>query len=110
MKTNIQENLSRSLSTWGDKPAVVAKDGTVSYQMLERYSANIAQSIRQRLSVTDPSGLRNICIGVCMERNKTLVPAILAIFRLGATYLPIDPSLPDNRKRYMLKMRIWFCC
>lgn len=36
-----------------------------------------------------------------MERNKTLVPAILAIFRLGATYLPIDPSLPDNRKRYM---------
>ena len=39
MKTNIQENLSRSLSTWGDKPAVVAKDGTVSYQMLERYSA-----------------------------------------------------------------------
>ena len=43
MKTNIQENLSRSLSTWGDKPAVVAKDGTVSYQMLERYSANIAQ-------------------------------------------------------------------
>lgn len=101
MKTNIQENLSRSLSTWGDKPAVVAKDGTVSYQMLERYSANIAQSIRQRLSVTDPSGLRNICIGVCMERNKTLVPAILAIFRLGATYLPIDPSLPDNRKRYM---------
>ena len=101
MKTNIQKNLSRSLSTWGDKPAVVAKDGTVSYQMLERYSANIAQSIRQRLSVTDPSGLRNICIGVCMERNKTLVPAILAIFRLGATYLPIDPSLPDNRKRYM---------
>ena len=101
MKTNIQENLSRSLFIWGDKPAVVAKDGTVSYQMLERYSANIAQSIRQRLSVTDPSGLRNICIGVCMERNKTLVPAILAIFRLGATYLPIDPSLPDNRKRYM---------
>ena len=29
MKTNIQKNLSRSLSTWGDKPAVVAKDGTV---------------------------------------------------------------------------------
>ena len=46
MKTNIQENLSRSLFIWGDKPAVVAKDGTVSYQMLERYSTNIAQSIR----------------------------------------------------------------
>ena len=38
MKTNIQENLSRSLSTWGDKPAVVAKDGTVSYQMPVSYT------------------------------------------------------------------------
>ena len=35
MKTNIQKNLSRSLSTWGDKPAVVAKDGTVSYQLCQ---------------------------------------------------------------------------
>ena len=52
MKTNIQENLSRSLFIWGDKPAVVAKDGTVSYQMLERYSTNIAQSIRPDFGIS----------------------------------------------------------
>lgn len=101
MKTNIQETFFQSFSTWGDQTAVIAKDGTVSYQELERYSGKIAQIVRQHFPVTHASGFRNVCIGVCMGRNKTLVPAIMAIFRLGATYLPIDPALPDNRKRYM---------
>ena len=101
MKTNIQETFFQSFSTWGDQTAVIAKDGTVSYQELERYSGKIAQIVRQHFPVTHVSGFRNVCIGVCMGRNKTLVPAIMGIFRLGATYLPIDPALPDNRKRYM---------
>ena len=36
MKTNIQETFFQSFSTWGDQTAVIAKDGTVSYQELER--------------------------------------------------------------------------
>lgn len=101
MENNIQRILLETLATQEAKTAVVAKDGILSYRELNACSNAIAQCIYSQLSDTDTSGFRNVCIGVCMHRGKTLIPSILAIFRMGATYLPIDPELPDNRKRYM---------
>ena len=39
---------------------------------------------------------------VMMERSVEMVAAILAILETGAAYVPVDPTFPEARKRYIL--------
>src|SRR5437868_4302496 len=40
-------------------------------------------------------------VGVLMERTPTLVIALLAIIKMGAVYVPIDPEMPLERIKYI---------
>src|SRR3970282_1707786 len=42
-------------------------------------------------------------VGVCMERGIDLITSILAIFKAGAVYMPLDPGYPQSRLRFMLQ-------
>ncbi|MFC2141047.1 condensation domain-containing protein, partial [Acidobacteriota bacterium] len=41
-------------------------------------------------------------VGIMMESSINLVIAILGILKAGAAYLPVDPALPEERKKYMI--------
>ncbi|WP_323145084.1 non-ribosomal peptide synthetase [Massilia phyllosphaerae] len=41
-------------------------------------------------------------VAVCMERTPAMVAALLAVFKLGAAYLPLDPAHPQARRDFML--------
>ena len=41
-------------------------------------------------------------IGIMVHRSPEMIVSILAILKIGATYLPIDPSYPTDRINYML--------
>ncbi|HEV3001782.1 MAG TPA: non-ribosomal peptide synthetase, partial [Solirubrobacteraceae bacterium] len=40
-------------------------------------------------------------VGIAMEKGWEQVVAALAVHRAGAPYLPLDPALPEERRRYM---------
>ncbi|WP_327432556.1 non-ribosomal peptide synthetase [Streptomyces sp. NBC_01236] len=42
-------------------------------------------------------------VGVCLERSAGLVVAVLAAWRAGAAYVPLDPDYPGDRLHYMLE-------
>lgn len=42
-------------------------------------------------------------VGILMEHSPELIVAILGVLRSGAAYLPIDPTLPQERIAYILK-------
>ena len=42
-------------------------------------------------------------VGLCLERSLEMVVAILAIWKAGGAYLPLDPSYPKTRLKYMIK-------
>lgn len=76
--------------------AVIFLDKAVSYGSL-RTAVNLLAARLQNLGV-QPGTL----VGICMDRCAEMVTALLAIFKSGAAYLPLDPAFPPERIEFML--------
>ncbi|MDB6372144.1 non-ribosomal peptide synthetase, partial [Photorhabdus bodei] len=76
--------------------ALIAGDKTFSYMELNTRANRLARQL--------------IELGVCpgdhvaflLARSMELVVAQLAILKAGAVYVPIDPSVPDERKNWLI--------
>jgi len=66
-----------------------------SYAELNARANRIAQTLRSR-------GVgRGQLVGLCVERGADMLAAALAILKAGAAYVPLDPSSPEARLRFM---------
>ena len=67
----------------------------ISYQELNKRSNQLAHYLREK-------GIRKGClVGVCLRRGYNLAIAILAILKSGAAYVPLDPTYPDDRLKFI---------
>ena len=79
-----------------DAIAVVEDGYTVSYAELNQQSNRLAHYLIQ-------SGVKSEQrIAICVERSVDMMVGIFASLKLGACYIPIDPSYPDDRIEYIL--------
>ncbi|MFD1543058.1 condensation domain-containing protein, partial [Nonomuraea guangzhouensis] len=79
-----------------DAPAVIYDDTTLTYGQLETRANQLAHHL---LGL----GLqREGVVGLCLPRSTHMIVAILAIWKAGGTYLPLDPDYPTDRLTYML--------
>ncbi|KJK47224.1 peptide synthetase [Lentzea aerocolonigenes] len=76
--------------------SIAVTDGTdqLSYRALDERSDVVARSLRAH-GVRD--GDR---VGVCLDRSTSFVVTALAILKAGATYVPMDPAHPADRRNY----------
>lgn len=81
-----------------DSVAVIYEDHKVTYGQLNERANQLAGYIRQ-VSKVKPDTL----IVLCLDRSEHMVISILAVLKAGAAYVPIDPSYPDERIRYILE-------
>ena len=94
-----------SLSPWfddvvaqhGNQPALISADQIISYDQLKGQVDALAQRL------IDQGVQTGEVVGVMMDRGFGLPTAMLAIMRLGAIYLPLDPVLPDTRIKLLTK-------
>lgn len=80
-----------------DAPAVVAAGRVLSYRDVDARASRVAAALAG-LGV----GMEQR-VAVCLDRSPELVVAFLAVLKAGGVYLPIDPRLPDERIRWMLR-------
>ncbi|KAG5207351.1 hypothetical protein GTR04_3010 [Trichophyton interdigitale] len=78
-----------------DKVAVVCEGRELTYGDLNRQANCLA---RYLCRLAQPEQL----IGLFLEKNELLIITILAIWKSGAAYVPIDPAFPDDRVRFVL--------
>ncbi len=76
-------------------PALIMGERVVSYDELDRLSDAAARRLIH-MGVA-PGSL----VGICMSRGAEMIIAMLAILKAGAAYLPLDPTYPPERLRYM---------
>ena len=79
-----------------EKLALISRCGTLSYAGLNERANQLARHLRS-LGI----GLECV-VAVALERGIEYIIAMLASWKIGATYLPLDQSLPAKRMQYMM--------
>jgi amino acid adenylation domain-containing protein len=91
----LDQMIAKALGQDADTVAIVSGDRTLSRGELEdgvsRLAAILAKKVR-----------RNDICGICMNRSPEAVIAMLAVMRVGAAYLPLDPAYPATRLDYIV--------
>ncbi len=81
-----------------DRPAVVESSGAVtSYGELLARARGLAAVLRSQIGSSSR-------IGVSLGRSSSLIEAILGVQLAGASYVPIDPSTPPDRRRALVAL------
>jgi|GEM_PF-1512888 len=94
---DVVTKFKKSVKKMPTKIAAVHNDNKMTYIELDEKSDQIAQFLREK-------GVRSQQkIGVFMDRSIEMIASVLSIMKLGAVYVPIDPSQPKSRLEYMLE-------
>jgi amino acid adenylation domain-containing protein len=75
--------------------AVVCEGRQLAYRELSSRSNRLARRLVE-LGVT-----RGSLVGVCLDRSEEMIVAVLAIWKAGAAYVPLDPQFPADRLNFM---------
>jgi surfactin family lipopeptide synthetase C len=87
---------ARQAALTPDAVAVDADGEQLSYQELNVRANRLARYLR--LKGVGADGL----VGIFMERGLDMAVAIIAVFKAGAAYAPLDPFYPKDRLAYLL--------
>ncbi|WP_416987017.1 amino acid adenylation domain-containing protein, partial [Streptomyces sp. T028] len=79
-----------------DAPAVVCGDEQITYAELDERANRLAWELADR--GVGPGAV----VAVMVERSVGMVVALLAVWKAGAAYLPVDPGHPGERVAFML--------
>ncbi|MFE2407683.1 amino acid adenylation domain-containing protein [Kitasatospora sp. NPDC059408] len=90
------ERFAGRVAAAGDSVAVSDGTLTLTYRQLNDRAANFAALLAAE-GVT-----RGDRIGLCLTRTVDMAAAVLAVWRLGAAYVPVDPDNPASRIEYVL--------
>ncbi|HVR96986.1 MAG TPA: amino acid adenylation domain-containing protein, partial [Thermoanaerobaculia bacterium] len=76
--------------------ALVDENRSFTFEEMNRKSSGLASRLRT-LGVA-PGRI----VGLCVERSGEMVSGLLAIWKAGGAYLPLDPALPDARLNLLI--------
>ena len=79
-----------------DMVAIASEERQVTYGELNRTADRIANGL------TEAGVVAGCLVGVLLDRSPELIAGLLAIWKAGGVYLPLDPSVPAERIALML--------
>jgi amino acid adenylation domain-containing protein len=77
--------------------AVASAGRRLTYGELDRVANQLAHRLRRR--GVGPE----VQVAVLLERSVDMVVALLAVFKSGGAYIPLDPAYPDERLMFMVR-------
>ncbi|MGH1392468.1 MAG: amino acid adenylation domain-containing protein [Trichormus sp.] len=79
-----------------DAVALVFGEECLTYRELNNKANQLAHYLQQ-LGVKPET-----TVGICLERSPEMLIGILGVLKAGGVYLPLDPTYPDERVRWIL--------
>ncbi|HEX6340506.1 condensation domain-containing protein, partial [Umezawaea sp.] len=93
----VHELVEAQVDRTPDAVALRAVDGTLTYRELDSRANRLAHHLIG-LGI-GPGDL----VGISLPRTSELVVAILGVLKAGAAYVPVDPSYPAERVRFIVE-------
>jgi amino acid adenylation domain-containing protein len=93
----VQHYLDRHCRQGATRVAVADASDSLTYGELETRSNRLANALIER------EVGRQDRVVLCLQRSVQCLPALLGILKAGATYVPLDPKTPDQRRRAILE-------
>lgn len=91
----LPETLARAAREHAEAVAVRGPDGELTHAALWEAAGAVAVRLRA-------AGVRRgDTVGICLPRGAAAITAMLASWRAGAAYLPLDPAYPGPRLAFM---------
>lgn len=79
-----------------DSIALIFEDQQLTYRHLNARANQLAHLLQRRGIAPD------VLVGVLMHRSVEMVVSLLAIFKAGSAYVPLDPDYPPHRLSFMM--------
>ena len=95
--TTLHGLIEQRVSERPDDTALLYGDTAISFSEM---NAGINQLAHELIAQGAGKGA---LVGIALDRTPEMVIAILAVFKSGAAYLPLDPDYPDDRLSWMLE-------
>jgi len=97
LEKNISELFYEQVKQVPNQTAIRFKQQSISYNQLNIYTNQFAQFLlEQNIRQEDK-------VGICLPRSPLWPIAMLAIWRIGAIFLPLESELPDERLKYIIQ-------
>ena len=93
----VHELFEEQVARVPDAVAVVCDGATWTYARLNESADELAVRLRQQ-----GAGPGHV-IGLCYERSVEAVLGMLAVLKIGAAYVPLDPTWGNERMRFVLE-------
>ncbi|NGO07967.1 amino acid adenylation domain-containing protein [Streptomyces sp. HC44] len=93
----LHELFERQVAATPDAVALVYEDEELTYAELNARANRLAHHLR------GTGVLPGTLVGVCVERSVELVATVLAVFKSGGVYVPLDPDYPADRLSHMVR-------
>ncbi|MDP7041521.1 MAG: amino acid adenylation domain-containing protein, partial [Gammaproteobacteria bacterium] len=93
----VQQLFEQQAAKTPDKTAVIHADSELSYAQLNERANQLAHF----LQAEDVHA--GTLVGIYLERSIDMMVALLGILKAGGTYVPLDPSFPADRIRFMME-------
>lgn len=95
--TTIQHQFTDIVQKYPERTAIQFGEQQLSYKELDYYSNCAAALLKSKGTISKSK------IGIMLDNTPELIISILAVLKLGATYVPIDISTPVDRLNFIIE-------
>ncbi|GAB1196184.1 hypothetical protein APSETT444_005451 [Aspergillus pseudonomiae] len=96
--TTLHEMFEMEANQKPEKTAVIYEEQALTYRELNERANRMAHQLR-----SDVSPKPNEVIALIMDKSEHMFVSILAVWKSGGAYVPIDPGYPDDRIQYIIQ-------
>ncbi|MFC7827876.1 non-ribosomal peptide synthetase [Streptomyces sp. NPDC057375] len=91
----VHRGLDRAAARHPGRPGVVAAARSLTFRRLRAHSDALARILYARGAAPESA------VGLCLPRTADLPVGLFGILKSGAAYVPLDPSHPEDRLRFL---------
>ncbi|MFQ5684549.1 MAG: AMP-binding protein [Candidatus Binatia bacterium] len=97
IEQSIPDRFEKMVRLYPDRLAVKTRDHQLTYDELNKAANRVAHAILEQ------RGKGNEPVALLFEHGASAIAAILGVLKAGKIYVPLDPSYPLTRLRYVLE-------